>query len=221
MNYITSLFPHTVITYETDLENFEGEIYPEEEVLIFNAVEKRKKEFTVGRLCAKKALSEFGIYCYPVLMNKDRSPIWPEGIVGSITHTMDYCGIALARKDRIRSVGLDAEIIDEVKEEYREIICSKDELDWIFQLPSRERQRYLSLFFSAKECFYKFQYPLTREWVGFKEVRVLIEDIKTHEFKIILLKDINEQFRRNRFFNGNYFMNNRHVVTGMFLTWSK
>ena len=44
--------------------------------------------------------------------NADRSPIWPEGVVGCITHTRDYCAAVVARTDgphALRGIGVDIE----------------------------------------------------------------------------------------------------------------
>ena len=39
-----------------------------------------------------------------------------------------------------------------------------------------QRVQRLLLFFSAKESFYKYQYPLTQSWVGFQDVEVTRTD---------------------------------------------
>ena len=56
------------------------------------SVDKRKREFAAGRLCARRLLAEFGITDFPVRVADDRQPLWPESLVGSITHTTGIAG---------------------------------------------------------------------------------------------------------------------------------
>ena len=48
--------------------------------------QKRLSDFATGRYCAMKALEQFGIQDAIIPIGEDRAPIWPEGIVGSISH---------------------------------------------------------------------------------------------------------------------------------------
>src|SRR3979409_1002599 len=52
-----------------------------------HATQKRQREFLAGRWCAEEALQCLGAGSTHVAMAKDRAPIWPDGVVGSITHT--------------------------------------------------------------------------------------------------------------------------------------
>jgi 4'-phosphopantetheinyl transferase EntD len=42
------------------------------------------------------------------------------------------------------------------------------------ELPEAQAQREAALIFAAKEAFYKCQFPLSREWVGFEDVTIEI-----------------------------------------------
>ncbi|MFC1475832.1 hypothetical protein ACFLQW_02380 [Candidatus Zixiibacteriota bacterium] len=58
----------------------------------------------LGRLCTRKALAQLEIVNFPILVRSDRTPIWPAGIVGNISHGDDYCGVAVARQREIQGV---------------------------------------------------------------------------------------------------------------------
>ena len=50
-------------------------------------VPKRKCEFLSGRICARLAQIELGnSEIFQIRQNEDRSPIWPEDMIGSISH---------------------------------------------------------------------------------------------------------------------------------------
>src|SRR5690606_7567998 len=63
------------------------------------AVNKRQTEFLAGRLCAHEALRRLlGVPSIPAVA-EDRSPCWPSGVVGSITHGGGWAGVIAARAE--------------------------------------------------------------------------------------------------------------------------
>ena len=68
---------------------------------------KRLADFSTGRYCAMKALEQIGIQNVIIPIGKDREPIWPEGIVGSISHCESLTGAIVSRKADHISLGLD------------------------------------------------------------------------------------------------------------------
>src|SRR5438309_9961231 len=67
----------------------------------------RQSIFDMGRACAAELLAELGAGETSVGMAADRSPVWPRGYVGSITHTDDVVGVVVARLAYVRSIGVD------------------------------------------------------------------------------------------------------------------
>ncbi|HEY7101617.1 MAG TPA: 4'-phosphopantetheinyl transferase, partial [Mycobacteriales bacterium] len=84
-------------------------LLPEEEVLVARAVGKRRAEFTTVRTCARIALGRLGLPPAPLLSGPKREPLWPDGVVGSITHCDGYRAVAVARADQLATIGIDAE----------------------------------------------------------------------------------------------------------------
>lgn len=132
----------------------------------------RLAEFTAGRACARRALTELDIEVEALPIGPGRAPQWPDGVRGSITHTDGYRGAVAARTRDLAgaSIGVDAESIGRVTPKL-----------WkrLFVEPERQALRAhtdpdlaATIFFSAKEAFYKAQYPITEAWVGFGDVRV-------------------------------------------------
>src|SRR6202165_5059978 len=77
------------------------------------ATQKRQREFLAGRWCAEQALQRLGAGSTHVAMAADRAPIWPDGVVGSITHTGNFAAAAVAWAADIAGLGIDSEqIID-------------------------------------------------------------------------------------------------------------
>jgi len=173
---IEALFPPGVAAAELRSGGDPALLAPDEAQALARAVPKRAREFAAGRLCARSALARFGIAGFALRAAPDRRPLWPEAVVGSITHTTGFCAAVVAERTRFASLGLDTELAAAVKAELWPSICVADELGWIESLPQAERARAATLIFCAKEAFYKCQYPCTEEWLGFQDVRIVALD---------------------------------------------
>jgi 4'-phosphopantetheinyl transferase EntD len=149
-----------------------GELYPDEAKYLRRAVRKRAEEFAAGRLCARLLLREFGIDNFAVEVGPERQPLWPAGFVGSITHTTGFCAAVIAPRMSLRAVGIDTETAGGVKAELWRSICTPGESAWLRSLPDSEQVCAATVIFSAKEAFYKCQFPLTRQYLGFHDVSV-------------------------------------------------
>ena len=143
--------------------------------MMARAVEKRRREFTAGRVLARKAMRRLGVPEAPIVNGEDRAPRWPAEVVGSITHTKSWCAVALAPRGSVRGVGLDVEGDDDLKRNLWDTICTPADLAWLEAQPPGERGWLGKLVFSAKECAYKAQYLETEQFLGFQAMSVAID----------------------------------------------
>ncbi len=169
---LQGLFPPEVVVAESREVGDPSLLMPEEAEYLGRAVFKRVQEFAAGRCCGRRALAEFGIHGYALRVAEDRLPVWPPGIVGSISHTSGWCAAAIAERRHILSLGLDCEGVAAVPVDLWSTICLPRELEWIHSLALTDRAAAASVIFSAKEAFYKCQYPITREWLDFHDVLI-------------------------------------------------
>lgn len=74
---------------------------------------ERMRELQNGRVYAKRALAMLGMQDVDLLIGPDRSPVWPAGIVGSITHVVGcldgHVAAAVARTQDVCAIGIDVE----------------------------------------------------------------------------------------------------------------
>jgi 4'-phosphopantetheinyl transferase EntD len=169
---LSGLFPAGVVAVELTSEAPRTVLTSVELSSITHCADKRIQDFTRGRACAHRALGELGIRDFSLLAGQKREPIWPQGITGSITHTAGFAAAVVARRADIASLGVDCEIIESVDEELWERICTPTEQARLARLPVVERRRQAALTFAAKEAFYKCQFALSHEWVGFEDVNI-------------------------------------------------
>lgn len=142
-----------------------------EKACVRNAVDKRVREFTAGRACARRALARLGVRGHALVSGPDRAPVWPEGIVGSITHCRGFVAAAVARREGMRGLGIDAEPAEGVEEELIPLVCTPDERAW---LGGREAA-WSKAVFSAKEALFKCLHPVTGGWIDFLDVSLEVD----------------------------------------------
>jgi 4'-phosphopantetheinyl transferase EntD len=145
-----------------------------ESLLVERAVAARKREFQAGRAAARAALRELGIEGHDLLAGSAREPLWPPGIVGSISHKGVHCVAAVARVAHVLAIGLDVEEDDPLREEVIPLVCTKGEREALRGLGARSESVWAKLLFSAKESFYKSYYPSARRVVAFHDVSVSV-----------------------------------------------
>ncbi len=130
-------------------------------------VPKRLQEFTHGRYCARTAMAELGVTPVAIPKAADRSPIWPEGVTGAITHTGAIAAAALGPSARYAGIGLDIEAPEPLDDATREMILRPEE--------QPADGRHAKLLFSIKEAIYKCIYPAVGMYVDFREMGVQLE----------------------------------------------
>lgn len=141
-------------------------------VFVDKAVTKRKAEFVAGRYCAHQALSALGVAPGLIGIAEARNPVWPRGIVGSISHSHGYAISATAKRSSKLMLGLDVEdmVAPQTAKRLEASVINDDELDLLRQAPRPEAL--FTLIFSVKESFYKAAYPWVKRYFGFKAISV-------------------------------------------------
>jgi 4'-phosphopantetheinyl transferase EntD len=149
-------------------------LFPEELRFLAQAVDRRRAEFGTARVCARRALAELGIAPCPLVPYPDRSPRWPAGVVGSISHTENCCAVAVTTDPSILSFGLDIEQDRPLPPGLEPLICTAAERAWLDTKSSACRAWLAGLFFAAKEAFYKCQFGATGSLIDFQEVALAL-----------------------------------------------
>src|SRR5688572_26867326 len=96
---IHSVLPEGVVLEVARISSCIYGLMYEESLLIQNAIEKRRMEFNAGRVCAHRALVRLGVKSCAILVGKKRQPLWPDNVVGSITHDGDHCVVVVGHKE--------------------------------------------------------------------------------------------------------------------------
>ncbi len=151
-------------------------LYPEEAIAVARAIDRRQREFAAGRESARLAMRAIGWPEAPVPSGTDRSPQWPQGLTGSISHTRDACLVAVASSARVRALGLDIEMHAPIEPALWPLICTPTEQENLLALPAPERGLAVVRVFSAKEAVFKWQYPVHGQMLEFQDVEICLLD---------------------------------------------
>lgn len=176
------------------------------------ALDKRKSEYVAGRFCAKKALSARGITVAPGY-NSNRSPAWPKGIQGSISHSH---GVAVAATSHEYFIGIDLEAVIGEKE--------LDSVANVLLTDSEKKKFYnvlnpidITIIFSLKESFYKAVYPFVGCLIDFSAISVTRIDSKQKKIFYKLERSFSPQLSVGLELDADWF----ELANRQYLTWVK
>ena len=148
-------------------------MHPAEAAAVATAGPKRRAEFAAGRALAHAALGELGAPAGPVLPGRAGEPVWPAGVVGSLTHCQGYQACAVARDTDLAAIGIDAEPSRALPDRVLAAVARGAERSRIAELTAvSPGVPWDLLLFCAKESVYKAWFAATGQHLGFAGVRV-------------------------------------------------
>lgn len=128
-------------------------LHPEEGRAVAGAAEKRRRDFALGRTCAHAALAQMNRDGGPIARADNGAPVWPAGIVGSITHTQGYAAAVVAAAADFAGLGVDAERIGGITQDLWPRLFDAGERDGLARHP--DPSGLAAILFSAKEACHK------------------------------------------------------------------
>lgn len=185
MDTLVPLLPGPCIISGGPISNRIPDISPTESALVKSAVTRRQREFACGRYHAHQILQSLGQDTSVVIgREQDGRPQWPQGIIGSISHTADYCIVAAGTAADMDSIGIDLENSERLKPQLWPRLFVPRELEKLNNIkdPVKQRQQ-AAITFSAKEAFYKCDFPLNRKHISFTDIEISLQ--KNNNLKLI------------------------------------
>ncbi len=205
---LDSLLPPRVLIAAMEIRRASMEdLLGEERDVVLDAVPRRVREFAAGRLLSRHLLERFtGAPAAPITSRRDRSPEWPPGIVGSITHTDVLAAAAIASRAHFAGIGIDLEPAEVLPKDVVPLVMTAAERH-AFGADVAER-----VVFSAKEAFYKAQYQVSSATLDFLDVQIQL--FPGGRFTARLNRDAGP-FHRNWMIEGRYAVQDRQVGTAV------
>ncbi|WP_221923002.1 4'-phosphopantetheinyl transferase family protein [Corynebacterium parakroppenstedtii] len=166
-------------------------LHPQERAYVGDAVPLRRAQFADARACARNALTDLigHDHADTVIAKGERGmPLFPHGIVGSLTHTTGFRAAVVARTNTLKSIGVDAEVAKPLPDGVSNVVLTPRDLQNIAAVRQHGQQdvqhnksdpRFSStekiletVVFSAKEALYKSWFPLTHVFLDFAEADI-------------------------------------------------
>lgn len=168
----TSPFPAFVGYAAVTPETARGfSLSAEEEALLSpRAVKKRRDEFLLGRAACNTALIAMGIRNPgPVLKGPSNEPLWPEGVIGALSHCTGLAVCAVCRAGRLKGLGIDIEeLAGDMPNDVTGLVCTRREMKWAGNEPYK-----MKMIFSAKEAAFKAFFPSVKTYMDFKDAELV------------------------------------------------
>jgi enterobactin synthetase component D len=143
---------------------------------IARSVPKRQAEFFHGRLAARHALALLGISNRNIPIGESRQPIWPAGVLGSISHAASTAAAVAIDGAGRGGIGIDVEqiVVPSLGRVLTDIVVNADELARLQVLASTlPLDALLTIVFSAKESFFKATFGAVGRYFDFNAVSVV------------------------------------------------
>lgn len=213
---LAGLLPAVVEVEQATTDAPQSVLLSGERATVAGAVPKRRAEFATARDCARRALGRLGHPPTPILTGSNREPLWPQGIVGSLTHCDGYRAAAVARATDILTLGIDAETHEPLPKGVAELVTVGDEPLLLARLTaSAPGIAWDRVLFSAKESIYKAWFPLAGAWLDFTECELAIE-LDTGTFiGRLLVPGPSVGDRTIEQFTGRWAIHDRHIFTAV------
>jgi 4'-phosphopantetheinyl transferase EntD len=168
---VSGLFPDGVLTLVEHKDNWPTDLAPAERAQLGDVCGKRLAEFAAGREQARRLISAMTGTAEPLLIGNYRQPLWPEGVIGSISHSDVYCAVAVAARDTISDLGIDVETMEALNPEVEDVVLTEAEM-----AATASSDRWVrKLLFSIKESNYKCCYHLVKAYIDFKQCEVTLD----------------------------------------------
>lgn len=167
---------------------------------IVRSVPHRKKEFLYGRRAAVSALAAIGVRAVDIPIGPSREPVWPPGIIGSITHNQHYVAAVALRRGHYSGVGIDLETVGSAEHEQAllEIVVSPAEATYLRTLVGpHSLATLLTIVFSAKESLFKGAFPSVGRYFDFSAARVTYVDLEKKSVMLVLWETLSADFRQS------------------------
>jgi 4'-phosphopantetheinyl transferase EntD len=205
---IPQFFPMGVVQYFTTQRFGVEELLPQERLVATDYGDKRLADFCTGRYCMRQSTATLGFWG-EILMGNKGMPLLPDHITASLSHSRHLCGAVAAPKDQYLSLGMDIETKGRVHRDMWHLLFSAKEIEYLNLLDAEMQSLTTTIFFSAKEAFYKMQFPLTDTYLDFHDVEM---DVQDGRYSARLLKD-SGAFNCGHSFDTDFYKYGSEIIT--------
>lgn len=187
----------------SDVGSEQGLLDPEP-LAVTRAISKRRTEFAAGRRAARMALTAADLPEVAIPQGRNRAPVWPTGVVGSISHDQRLAVAVVARSQSMSRLGIDIADASPFPKHLRDEILRTSAERALGGIDAR-------LSFSAKEAVFKAFYPEVQRYFGFGAVEIT-PNLSGEHFTVTLREPLGSAPNASTF-EGRAAIVGEHLVT--------
>jgi enterobactin synthetase component D len=180
----------------------------------------RQAEFLAGRMCAQAVLQVHGIDAWLVGIGAHRQPLWPENILGSITHSHGYAAAAACPGAGLFGIGIDIEAIvgAAAREALLQVVVSQREIACLRQAAGAlDFDTLLTLVFSAKESFFKAAFAQLGRYIEFDVLELFHVDLVASVLSFRCVQTLSAHLAQGQICHAHYLFLDGAVLTAVVL----
>lgn len=176
------------------------------------AVNKRRAEYLASRQLARTVMARLGIDDFILTNAPDRSPCWPAGIQGSLSHSAGVVVLALSRQPGCIGVDVEHLMSDATANETAELLMNPQEQQLLRSLPVSFNAA-ATLLFSLKESLYKALWPRLHQPMDFQQAALERVDLSAQCATLRLTHHFSDRFTAGTAFQANFLWQEDQVIT--------
>jgi 4'-phosphopantetheinyl transferase EntD len=144
-------------------------VRPEEAGLVGPELSPRRFQSVLARDCARSALARLGARPVAIPRAPTGAPVWPDGVVGSLTHTAGLQAAVVGPRSDFAGLGIDVEPCHRLRPGVARTFAAPAELAAAAEILGDAGPLAV---FCAKEAAFKAWFPATGVWMSMTDVTV-------------------------------------------------
>ena len=179
---------------------------------------ERKNEYLCGRVLAQAVLNHHFGLDQPITSMYEPLPIWPNHVLGSISHSQNKLIVALSNNAIYLGVDIEHWVTSEFAQESAHLVLTPSEFD-LWKNKAAEFfdfARYVSLIFSIKESLYKAVYPTAKQYIDFLEASIVDINFENQTLTLTFLPEIQQRYQLLEQYQGGWVVEQDHIMTWVF-----
>lgn len=180
-----------------------------------HASQQRLDEFYAGRIVAEAILAQHFNCAVAITSMSASLPIWPLGILGSISHAQHKLIIVISTQAAYLGVDVEYIVSPEIAEKTARLVLTQSEYDLYAtgNISDLSFSEYFTLVFSLKESLYKAVYPITQHYIDFLQAELLHIDVKQQTAVLKFSPEIVQSYPVLKRYHATWERASDHVIT--------
>lgn len=208
-----------VVAYQLDLSAVDA-LFAKVDVsrppYMLKAQRSRWQEFYAGRCLAQGILAQHFQQMQAVTSLQQPLPMWPQGILGSISHSKAHLMVAVTTHMQFLGIDLEHWVDVDFAQDSAPLILTESDLN-LWQNSNMIQHlsfcQYVTLIFSIKESLYKAVYPQARQYIDFLDASVHHIDPETQRIQMTFCAEIQQRYALQRLYEGGWQMQDTYIQT--------